>query len=130
MSRPNVELVIDALSRFGTTGEPPWDAIREDVEVRDHDMMDAGDYHGHAGFARWIADWSAARSDESTEPEEFIEAGDRVVVFVRQRTTVHGSGVSLEREDAMVFALSDGQIVRLDYFNSREQALRAVGLSE
>ncbi len=128
MSQENVKVVEDALGRFVATGEPPWDAIREDVEVRDHDMMDASEYHGHAGFARWMEDWSAAWSEESIEPEEFIDADDRVVVFIRQRTTGHGSGVALEREDAMVFEISDGKIARLDYFNSREQALKAVGL--
>ena len=63
------------------------------------------------------------------EPEEFLDAGERVVVFVRQKTTGQGSGVALEREDAMVFEFRDWKIARLDYYNSREQALKTVGLA-
>ena len=113
-----------------TTGEPPWDVIAEDVEVRDHDIMDASDYRGHAGFGRWIQDWSAAWSEDSIEPEQFLDAGERVVVFIRQRATGQGSGVVLEREDAMVFGIRDRSIARLDYYNDRAQALKAVGLEE
>jgi ketosteroid isomerase-like protein len=130
MSRENVEIVRSALERYVTTGEPPWDVIAEDVEVRDHDIMDASDYRGHAGFARWIQDWSAAWSDDSIEPEEFLDAGERVVVLIRQRTTGHGSGVALERQDAMVFGMRDRMIARIDYYNSRAEALKAVGLEE
>src|ERR1017187_5551294 len=32
----------------------------DEVEVRDHDIMDASDYRGHAGFGRWLEDWDAA----------------------------------------------------------------------
>ena len=130
MSQENVEIVSGALERFVTTGEPPWDVIAEHVEVRDHDIMDASDYRGHAGFGRWIQDWSAAWSEDSIEPEQFLDAGERVVVFIRQRTTGQGSGVVLEREDAMVFGIRDRSIARLDYYNDRAQALKAVGLEE
>ena len=128
MSEENVELIQKALGAFVSSGEPPWDALHEDVEVHDHDIMDGSDYRGHAGFGRWIADWSSAWAEDSIEPEGFLDAGDRVVVLIRQRTTGRGSGVALEREDAMVFGLSDGKIARVDYYNSREQALEAVGL--
>ena len=110
------------------TGEPPWDALHPEIVVHDHDIMDASDYRGHAGFGRWLEDWSAAWSEDSIEPDEFFDADERVLVFIRQKTTGHGSGVTLEREDAMVFELRDGKIARLDYYNSREQARKAAGL--
>jgi ketosteroid isomerase-like protein len=126
----NVEIVKDALERFAITGEPPWDAIREDVEVHDHDIMDASEYRGHAGFGRWMEDWSAAWSEDSIEPQDFLDADERVVVLIRQRTIGKGSGVALEREDAIVFGMRERKIARLDYYNSREQALKAAGLEE
>jgi ketosteroid isomerase-like protein len=130
MSQENVQVVQGALARFVATGEPPWDLLHEDVEVHDHDIMDSGDYSGHVGFGRWIEDWSAAWSEDSIEPERFLDAEERVVVFIRQRTTGRGSGVTLERQDAMVFELRAGKIARLDYYNNREQALKTVGLAE
>ena len=44
------------------------------------------------------------------------------------KATGRGSGLELERQDAMVFKLRDGMTVRIDYYNSKQQALKAVGL--
>ena len=71
MSQQNVELVQRSLERAVVTGEPPWEVLDEEVEVHDHDIMDAGEYRGHAGFARWMQDWASAWSESSIEPEEF-----------------------------------------------------------
>ena len=130
MSQENVELVREAIERTMVDGEPPWETLHEEIEVYDHDILDAGEYRGHPGFARWLEDWSAAWSENAVEPEEFLDVGERVVVYILQKTTGHGSGVTLERHDAMVFEVREGRIVRLDYYNNREQALKAVGLEE
>jgi ketosteroid isomerase-like protein len=128
MSHENVARVQEALEHFATTGEPPWDSLHEEITVQDHDILDAGDYRGHAGFGRWLEDWASAWSEYTMEPEEFLDAGEHVVAFIRQTTTGQGSGVVLEREDAMVFEFRAGKIARLDYYNSRDQALKTVGL--
>ena len=130
MSQENVELVQDALQKFADSGEPPWEAFHDDVEVHDHDIMDASEYRGHAGLGRWLQDWAAAWSEYAMEPEDSLDAGERVVAFILQKTTGHGSGIALERHDAMVFEVRDAKIVRLDYYNNREQALKRVGLAE
>jgi ketosteroid isomerase-like protein len=129
VSQDNLELVRESLERFAATGQPPWDALAEEIEVHDHDIVDAGEYRGHEGFGRWLEDWAAAWSMYTMEPEEFLDAGDRVVAFILQKTTGHGSGVALERHDAMVFEVRKGKIVRLDYYNNRDQALKAVELA-
>ena len=41
-----------------------------------------------------------------------------------------GSGVELERQDALVYGCRNDKIIRTDYYNSKQQALEAVGLSE
>ena len=68
MSRKNVELVQRVLVAFIETGAPSWDLLDEEVEVHDHDVMDAGDYRGHADFGRWLENWDSAWSDFSIEP--------------------------------------------------------------
>jgi ketosteroid isomerase-like protein len=129
MSQQNVEFVQGALGAFLSTDTPPWEMLHDEIEVHDHDILDAGDYRGHAGFGRWLEDWEAAWSDSMLEPEEFLDAGDHVVVFVLQKTTGKGSGLALERHDAMVFEVHGSQIVRVDYYNNRDQALKQVGLN-
>jgi ketosteroid isomerase-like protein len=130
MSRENVELAQNALREFAASGEPAWELLHDEVEVHDHDIMDAGEYRGHEGFGRWLEDWAAAWSEYTMEPEEFLDAGDQVVAFILQKTTGQGSGIALERHDAMVVEVRDAKIVRLDYYNNRAQALKAVGLEE
>ena len=132
MSQENVELVRKGFEHFVATGEPAWDTLHEHVEVRDHDIMDGREYRGHADVRRWLfEDWASAWSDYSAEPEEFIDVDDeRVIAVFRVKATGRGSGAELERQDASVNVVRDGQIVRLDYYNSKQQALKAVDRME
>jgi ketosteroid isomerase-like protein len=124
----NVAVVQQLLEHFMATGEPDWGTLHEQVEVYDHDTPDQrGEYHGHAGVARWLEEWGAAWSDYSIELEELIDVDERVVAVFNMNATGLGSGVKLERQDGMTCELRDGKIARLDYYNSREQALQAAG---
>jgi hypothetical protein len=93
MSKENVELIQRGFEHFMATGEPYWEAFDEEVEVHDHDTMDQGEYRGHAGLGRWLEDWSAAWSEFSMEPEESLDVGEQVVMFVRMKATGVSSGV-------------------------------------
>lgn len=127
MSRKNVELVQGVLAGFIATGIPAWDLLDERVEVHDHDVIDAGQYLGHTGFASWLENWDAAWADFSMRPDEFLDGGQRVISVLHMTATGRGSGVKVERQDAIVWSVRDGKIVRLDYYNNREQALEAIG---
>src|SRR5271169_6339487 len=114
MSRENVELVQQSFVVWGQTGEPDWATMHEAVEIHDHDILDAGEYHGHEGFGRWLEDWSSAWTEFKMDPEEFIDAGERVVFVLRMTAKGRGSGVEVERQDAMVFEVREGMVVRVD----------------
>jgi ketosteroid isomerase-like protein len=129
MSHENVELVERGLEYFMATGDPDWRTLDEAIEVHDHDILDAGEYRGHEGFGRWLEDWGAAWAAYNFEPEEFIDAGDRVVAVIHMKAEGQSSGVATERHDAMVITMRDGKWLRVDYYNNREQALKHVGLS-
>jgi ketosteroid isomerase-like protein len=131
MSEANVELVRRGFEHFVAAGEPAWGTLHEQVEVHDHDIMDGREYRGRADVERWLfEDWANAWSEYSAQPEEFIDAGDdRVIVVFRINATGRASGVRLERQDAMVQVVRDLKVVRIDYFNSKQQALEAVGLA-
>jgi ketosteroid isomerase-like protein len=130
MSRENVELIQRFYQQYSETGELPWAMLDEEIELRDHDAPDqTGVYLGPAGVRRWLDDWDAAWAEWSFEPEEFIDADDYVIVVIRMRTKGLGSGIELERQDAVVYRCRNDKIIRTDYYNSREQALEAAGLS-
>jgi ketosteroid isomerase-like protein len=128
VSLKNVEIVRDSLEHLLASGELQWTALHPATEVRDHDILDASDYRGHAGVTQWLGDWATAWSEYTLKPSEYIDAGDHVVVVFWMNATGRGSGVRVERRDAMVCQVHDGQIVRIDYYNNRDEALKAMGL--
>jgi ketosteroid isomerase-like protein len=129
MSQDNVELVRRGLEQFTATGELPWEMFDEEIEVYDHDSPDQGEYRGHAGYGRWLEDWDGAWAHWSVEPVEFIDAGDSVVVVVRMSAKGRGSGIEVERLDALIYKIRDRKVLRCDYYNNRQQAVEAVGLA-
>jgi len=100
------------------------------VEIYDHDIPDAREYRGVDGLFRWQADWESSWESWRWDPEEFIDAGERVVAVLRVHAKGRESGVDVERVDGAVWTLRDGKCVRLDYYGSKEEALAAAGLRQ
>jgi ketosteroid isomerase-like protein len=129
MSKENVEIVREAHERFNKTGQPMWERIDAGTEVFDHDIPDASNpYRGVEGVTSWLSDFAEAWESYGLEVERLIDAGDRVVSLFRIRAVGAGSGVAVERGDAMVWIFRDGKLARLDYFNDQAEALKAAGL--
>src|SRR4051812_28311666 len=120
MSQEDLEYIRQTWVKLGETGEPDLSALDPEVEVHDHDLPDAPVEHGPDGVVRWMENWASAWDEYSMEPEEFIDAGNRVVVVIRMKATGKGSGLTLERRDALVYELRNRKVVRLDYFNNRK----------
>ena len=79
-----------------------------------------------ANLARWESNWD----EYEAIPEEFMEAGERVVVTTRFRGTGKGSGLEVEARLYEVFTLRNGKVVRMDEFTERSEALEAAGLRQ
>jgi ketosteroid isomerase-like protein len=130
VSEENVALVRKATEYYVATGEALWAALDEDLVVYDHDILDAGDYRGHEGYTRWFEDFAAPWSSFTISPQEFLAAGDRVIAIFKVNAVGAASGITVERQDAMVCEVRDLKVVRIDYYNNRQEALKAVGLEE
>jgi ketosteroid isomerase-like protein len=132
VSRANVEVVqraFEAVARGDL--EAAADTLDPEVEIHDFDVPDAGIYHGHEGFFAWLARWDEGWESWRIEDLEFRPAGrDQVLALFRMVTRGKGSGIEIDRLDAIAYRLRDGKIVRSEYFNDRRQALEAVGLRE
>jgi ketosteroid isomerase-like protein len=68
--------------------------------------------------------------DFRTDAEEFIDAGDRVVVVARSRGTARRSGMELDQRFAYVWTIQDGMLCGFQMYATRAEALDAVGLKE
>ena len=69
--------------------------------------------------------WESVRQ----EPHEFIEAGDLVVVPSTMHVKGRG-GIEVVVRAAVVWTIRNGAIERMVMYQSKEEALEAVGLSE
>jgi ketosteroid isomerase-like protein len=90
----------------------------------------SGEWQGTDGLIENTRLWLSAWNDLRVQAQEFLEAGDRVVVFTRQTATAKASGIPLDREFADVWELRNGKVVDVRFYWRREDALEAAGLSE
>jgi ketosteroid isomerase-like protein len=131
MSQENVKVVkawLEALKR----GD--WDAVIELVGPgAELDMSravgpDVGVF-GPDQFRRFAAEFAGAWESVRYEADEFIEAGDLVVVPLT--THMRGrDGIEVSARATWVHTIRDGAIQRTVMYQEREDALKAVGLSE
>jgi ketosteroid isomerase-like protein len=61
---------------------------------------------------------------------EFRELGDRVLCFTTFIAKTSPGGVAFTQDEPHLWTLRDGEIVRLEWFHDRREALEAVGLSK
>jgi ketosteroid isomerase-like protein len=131
MSQEDVEMVrasIDAWNRGN------WDAT-----LKDGAPSFEFDFSRSVGPGRAVYSLDQMRGffhelDESWESlrievDEFIEAGEHIVtpntLYVRGR-----DGIEVQARAAWVWTIRDGSITRLCFYQERQDALEAIGLSE
>ncbi len=86
-----------------------------------------GVYHGRDGVKQYLTQSRAAWAEVSSEPERFIAAGQRIVVFVHARVRAKGSNEWQDVRLADVYTVRGGKIVEMRAFADRQEALRWVG---
>jgi ketosteroid isomerase-like protein len=87
-----------------------------------------GTRHGPEGFLRATEEVLEAFEDYRVEPEDFIDAGDAVVVPVRISGRGRASGAKLETRLAHLWVFgSDGKAIRGEVHRTTEEALEAAG---
>jgi ketosteroid isomerase-like protein len=94
------------------------------------DVPESTVHHGHAAIGARFAELDDMWIGLSSEPREFIELGDFVVVPVRQTARGRASGVAIDEDWVHVFRMQDGKIVELREYRDKPEALKAVGLEE
>jgi ketosteroid isomerase-like protein len=104
-----------------------WDPDVVIVEIAE--FPDAATYRGLEQMRHWLRGWFDAFAEISIEPQEFIPAGDSVVVPTRQRFRSK-TGVEVEQDVIQVLRFRDGKVVYATGYRDRSKALEAVGLSE
>jgi ketosteroid isomerase-like protein len=130
MSQENVEIVRRSYMAFerGEVSAALDDAHPDVVTYRAE--PEARTWHGPEGFLEALADWTEGFDEFSVTAEEFIDAGDRVIVRVHQKAVGRSSGAPVEADFWFVHTLSSAKVTRLDIFASKAPALEAAGLRD
>jgi ketosteroid isomerase-like protein len=63
-----------------------------------------------------------------SEPEEFIEGDEAVVVFTHERGRGRGSGVEVDRATALLCRVHAGRVTEIRLYHNRDRALRDAGV--
>jgi ketosteroid isomerase-like protein len=122
VSRENIEVVRRALKAsrrdFDSVLEP---TVRLDLSER---VFNPAVYEGYEGIMRWRAEVGEVWESYVSDPEEFIDCGENVVVFTRERGRGRGSGVELDRSTALLCRLRAGRVSEIRLYHERERALQ------
>jgi ketosteroid isomerase-like protein len=132
MSQKNLEAVRAIYRRWSE------DDFRASVDLLDPlvlfvmrpEFPDAGTYLGLERLAEYTRGFLEPWTHITVEAEEVVDAGDSVVVAVRQRGVGAGSGAVTEFGYYHVWSFRGRKVIRLENFRDRAEALEAVGLRE
>jgi ketosteroid isomerase-like protein len=138
MSQENVELVhrtMEEFNRNGAAAPISRGFISPEVvfDARRAGIPGIGVARGADEVRRvFEEDWFSAFPFEEWEIqiEDPVDHGDQVIFKSRQQGRGASSGAAAALELWNVFTIRDGEVVRMEVYTRREDALEAAGLSE
>jgi ketosteroid isomerase-like protein len=93
-------------------------------------LPEVGEWHGHEGVLRFVANQMEAFTEMWFEVDEFIDSGDLLVLPARFGGRARHTGIEVEFRVAHVISMDEGRARQIDMYQSKAEALEAVGLSE
>ncbi|MEK6273194.1 MAG: nuclear transport factor 2 family protein [Actinomycetota bacterium] len=128
MSSQNVELVragFEALSEGDVEALLPFIHPEFEVTTPANLAAEPDTYRGHEGVRRYFDSFYDAMDEIRFEPQEFREAGGRVIVAVTLRARGRTTGIETTQEFAMAWSLRDRKAVRVEVYGNLDEALEA-----
>jgi ketosteroid isomerase-like protein len=106
-----------------------WD--RRVLFIPVSDLPDVGEYLGPEGVTAFMVAFLQAWTDFTITAEEWIEAGDSVVVVANQQGEGRESRIPAAlHQQFHVWTFRGSAVIRFEAFQDRAEALEAVGLRE
>jgi ketosteroid isomerase-like protein len=136
MSEENVEIVREAIGAALRRPKPDWDRMNE-LFHPDHEFLSRFEKglggrvgRGAQGYRDWLAhtaemiEWETRLGDVTNIDDE------RVLAMTPTKIRGRQSGAESEQPLASIVTVRDGKVVRTEAFGSKDEALKAAGLSE
>jgi ketosteroid isomerase-like protein len=104
--------------------------LAHDFELLEPSLPDGGAYRGAAGLRTWIERLDEAWSEARWEPQDFIEAGDWVIVPVRFVSKGTHTAIEQVAHRFQLIRVEDGRIAFATGFGTLAKALEAAGVGD
>jgi ketosteroid isomerase-like protein len=132
MSEENVAIVRGSWEAWGRGDmEALFDFYDPEVvwDVTHSYVPDLTVFHGHDGIRDFFRRWRTFFAEYHAEPEAFVDAGESVIVRVRQAGRGRESDVTVEMPVYwQVYRLRNGRAVRVEIHRDEGEARRSAGL--
>jgi ketosteroid isomerase-like protein len=130
VSKRNLEIVqrgFEAFNERGVEGIIPF--VDPDFEATTPPNLatEPDTYRGHDGIRRWFDSFYEVMDGIRWDAREFHETGDRVVVEFTLRARGKTTGLDFGQDAAMVWWLRGDKAIRLELFQTLDEALAAAG---
>ncbi len=130
LSRPNVDKTRDFIAAYNRRD---FDAAMEhfdpeiDWVLPAHQSSDS--CRGPDAIRRFWDGLDETFVELRLEPQEYVDAGERVATRLRHHALGKGSGLEIDEElYHQVVTFEDGTMVRIEYFSDWSEALKAAGV--
>jgi ketosteroid isomerase-like protein len=133
MSRENVEVIRRGYEEFAAGRLEEYFERVADPEF-ELDMSNWGPaaytYRGRDGFRRFLRALDRLWERFEIEPQRFVDVDNRVVVIIGVQARGRESGVEVTAQYANTWTFRQGKVVRAEWFQEPDKALKAAGLEE
>ncbi len=131
MSEENIERLRQGLAAFERGDKETWHGLfHHDIEYVPRGDWPEGRIRGREALWDFLVAGEEPWEPGPYELAEAADGGDLVAVRVRRDLRGKSSGVEVEFDLWVVATFRDGKVTRAEWFEDRQEALKAAGLSE
>ena len=131
MSTAHVETVRTSILTFAERGldidalTPLW-SFDAEWDLSHFEDWSSGVCRGPGEILAMVGQWLGQFSIYELSIEDLQDHGDQVLALLRHRGRLRGSGEPYAADDAQLYTLREGRIVRVESFSDRAEALAAL----
>ena len=131
MSQENVDLVRSTFEAWGDGDlKRVRSALDPDIEWQmAEDEPDARTLHGQTEVLDMLGGWVESFAEFLSTPQDFIDAGEHVVVPITFVARPHGDDSPVTIEETQVYTVEGGAVVKVREYRTKAEALETLGLS-
>jgi ketosteroid isomerase-like protein len=128
VSRENLEIVqrgFDAFNETGVEGILPFIHPEFEATTPPNLASEPDTYRGHDGIRRWFDSFDEVMEEIRWDAHGYQQVGDQVIVEFTLRARGKTTGLDFGQEAVMVWSLRDGKAIRVELFETLDEALVA-----